>query len=75
MEIAGHTSTRSHLASRTSSGWYLVRNTERSDARMTIIRTLMMVAIAGVVVLAIVAEARLTPELRQELFEATDAHP
>jgi hypothetical protein len=47
----------------------------RSDARMTIIRTLMMVAIAGVVVLAIVAESRLSPELRQELFNAASAYP
>jgi hypothetical protein len=29
MEIASHTSTRSHLAVRNSSGWYLVRNTEQ----------------------------------------------
>jgi hypothetical protein len=47
----------------------------RNDARMTIIRRLMMVAIVGVVVLAIVVESRLSPEQRLELFEATYVYP
>ena len=46
-----------------------------SDARITIIRWLMIAAIAGIVVSAIVAESRLTPQLRQELFKATYVYP
>jgi hypothetical protein len=47
----------------------------RSGARKTIIRTLIMVVIAGVVVLTMVVESRLSPELRQELLYATHVYP
>jgi hypothetical protein len=42
----------------------------RSEHRMTILPTLMMAAIAGMVSLALIAEARLPPEQRLELLQA-----
>jgi hypothetical protein len=41
-----------------------------SEHRMTILPTLMMAAIAGMVALALIAEVRLPPEQRLELLQA-----
>jgi uncharacterized membrane protein affecting hemolysin expression len=47
----------------------------RSDTRMTIVRTLMMAVLASIVVLAIVAQLRFSPEQRTEPFKSTYAYP
>jgi hypothetical protein len=41
-----------------------------TERRMKMIRAFMMAAIAGMVVLALIAEARMTPEQRTVLFES-----
>jgi hypothetical protein len=47
----------------------------RVERRIKFIPTLMMAAIAAIVALALVAEARMTPEQRLQLLESYNAYP
>ena len=47
----------------------------RVERRIKFIPTLMMAAIAAIVALALVTEARMTPEQRLQLLESYNAYP
>jgi hypothetical protein len=52
-----------------------VESSGRTDRRTRMVPAFMMAAIASTVVLALIGEARVTPERRTALFESSYAYP
>jgi hypothetical protein len=48
---------------------------DRTERRMKMVPAFMIAAIASIVVLALIVEARMTPEQRTVLFESSYAYP